>query len=152
MGALRSWILSLAAVGVIGSAALSVTLSVKMKRVVSLACAFLASAVMLSPIGRLAGVSFDEHGFEINDDSVSSALEEKNAELRADIIARETEAYIVNKARGYGAEVTAEVSLTGEGVPYSCAISSDSGGAVRFVLSEAIESDLGIPRERQYWG
>ena len=44
------------------------------------------------------------------------------------------------------------MTLGDEGTPYSCSITSDSGGAVKFALSETIEKDLGIPFERQYWG
>ena len=148
----RRWIISLASVGVIGAAALSITLSPKMKRVVSLACAFLASAVMLSPISGLRGADITEYGLAAEIQNVPGALTEKNRELRADIIARESEAYIVNKAREYGTEVTAKVELGENDAPYSCELLSDSGAAVRFVVSEMIENDLGIPPERQYWG
>ena len=150
--ALRLWIFRLIGASLLGSVALSVTLSPKMKRVVSLCCSFLAAAVLLSPLAGLSDASFSLSGLRESAALRTSELEERNAELRASIIASECEAYILSKAIELGAQVSVSVTLDKECNPYSCAITSNSGGAVKFALSETIEKDLGIPLSRQYWG
>lgn len=149
---LRAWIFKIIGASVLSSVALSVTLSPKMKRVVSLCCSFLAAAVLLSPLAGISGDTFSLSGLNESALLRTSVLEERNAELRASIIASDCEAYILNKAAELGAQVSVKVTLAEDGAPFSCEVMSDSGGAVKFALSETIAKDLGIPLSRQYWG
>ena len=149
---LRTWVFRIIGASVISSIAMSVTLSTKMKRVVSLCCSFLAAAVLLTPLAGLSDASLSLPDLKESASFRASQLEKRNAELRTSIIASECEAYILNKAAELGAQVSVSVTLDDKETPYSCSITTDSGGAVKFALSETIEKDLGIPLERQYWG
>ena len=152
LDALRGWIFKLIGASVLSAIALSVTLSPKMKRVVALCCSFLAAAVLLSPLSGLAGSSFSLDAFREQGSYRAGVLEQKNKELNRAVIEEQCRAYILSKAAELGAEAEASVALKEDLTPYSCRVISDCGGAVRFVLSETIERDLGIPLSRQYWG
>ena len=149
---LRGWLFKIIGASMLSAVALSVTLSPKMKRVVSLCCSFLAAAVLLSPLSGLSDTSLALEDFKEQAASRTDELERKNEELRRDIIAEECRAYILTKAAELGVEAEASVALSEDGTPFSCRIRSECGGAVKFVLSETIERDLGIPASRQYWG
>jgi hypothetical protein len=150
--ALRGWIIKIIGASVLSAIALSVTLSPKMKRVVSLCCSFLAAAVLLSPLSGLSEASVSLEGSRERASFAAGELEQKNEELRRGIIAERCRAYILSKAAELGVEAEASVTLSGDGTPYSCRVSVECGGAVKFVLSETITRDLGIPEDRQYWG
>ena len=150
--ALRGWIFRIVGASVLSAVALSVTLSPKMKRVVSLCCSFLAAAVLLSPLSGISEARLDLDGLREQVSFRSEGLEQRNEELRLDIIADGCRAYILTKAAQLGVEAEAAVALSQDGTPYSCSIKAECGGAVKYVLTETIERDLGIPAERQYWG
>ena len=87
-----------------------------------------------------------------------TAVEERQAELAdtqteamASIIAEQTEAYILDKAGELGAEVTVRVETRtgGDGVPVPW--SAELTGARSEALASALETELGIPAERQVW-
>lgn len=62
-------------------------------------------------------------------------------------IARELEAYIEDKAEGLGARVRAEVRADARGVPRGVTLH----GAYNAALSELIERELGVAKEKQAW-
>lgn len=150
--ALRGWIFKIIGAAVLSSIALSVTLSPKMKRVVSLCCSFLAAAVLLSPLAGFSGASVSDAGAGDRASYRSDGLEQKNEELRRAIIEEECRAYILSKAAELGVDAEASVMLSEDGTPNSCRVTAECGAAVKYALSGTIERDLGIPGERQYWG
>ncbi len=150
--ALRGWIFKIIGASVLSAIALSVTLSPKMKRVVSLCCSFLAAAVLLSPLAGFSDAAIVSAEPREQASYRSAGLEQKNEELRRGIIAEQCRAYILSKAAELGVEAEASVDLSEDGTPWSCRVTAECGGAVKFVLSETIARDLGIPEQRQYWG
>lgn len=71
----------------------------------------------------------------------------------ADIIKSQTEAYILDKATELGVSLTAEV-LLGEDeipVPVGVILSGAASPYAKSQLTNAIEKDLGIPKEKQIW-
>ena len=98
-----------------------------------------------------------EH-LELDFDRYQAAVEERQEELAdtqteamASIIAEQTEAYILDKAGELGAEVTVRVETRtgGDGVPVPW--SAELTGAQSEALASALETELGIPAERQVW-
>jgi len=69
------------------------------------------------------------------------------------IITDETRAYIMDKARSYGAEIQVEVTLSrgDPPVPESCTISGDLSPYVKQQLKKMLIADLDIPEENQIW-
>lgn len=79
--------------------------------------------------------------------------EELSRQQRAQIILSRTEAYILDKAKARGLEITVEVMLADDELLRPCGVRIE--GAVppyeRTVLSSMIEQDLDISKEDQIW-
>ena len=79
----------------------------------------------------------------------------KNSAYRAmaDIIKERTEAYILDKAKALGAEITVEVDLSVDEIPYPTGATLE--GAIspygKSLLSSYISENLGISMEDQTW-
>ena len=67
------------------------------------------------------------------------------------IISAELEAYILDKAASFGADLTVEVRLDDAGLPESVVLSGALSPADRQTLSRIMEVDLGIGEEAQTW-
>ena len=81
------------------------------------------------------------------------AGEEQAREMLVSIIKERTQAYILDKANSYGAELAVEVSVDGSDTPVPCAvqISGSISPAGKKALSNMIRQELGIPLEEQTW-
>ena len=69
------------------------------------------------------------------------------------IITEETRAYIMDKARSYGAEIQVEITLTQDDppIPHSCIITGPISPYVKQQLKNILITDLGIPEENHTW-
>ena len=78
--------------------------------------------------------------------------ESSRAALRQ-IISDETRAYIMDKARSYGAEVEVQINLSQDDppIPVRCIISGAVSPYVRQQLTKVLISELGIPEENLTW-
>ena len=88
-----------------------------------------------------------ERAIEERQEELASA---GNAELKA-LIESQTAAYISDKAKALGLEVTVRVEAEAgaDGIPVPAA--ADIQGARSEELASYMEQELGIPRERQSW-
>lgn len=79
--------------------------------------------------------------------------ENSSWESVAAIIKERTEAYILDKADSFGAQLRVQVTVSGDDIPVPCAV--ELAGTVspygKSRLSQMIEEDLGIPGEEQTW-
>ena len=87
-------------------------------------------------------------------------LTERSGELRdslnRSVIEREYEAYICDEAARLGipelqAKVTARWDMAGYFLPYEVHLTADCGERERRALTDRIEAELGIPKERIIW-
>lgn len=103
--------------------------------------------VTLPQLGGFAG-SMSEEAQQI----VGGAQEQTRQELQK-IIISETEAYILDKAKNFGAELTVEVSVDDSDLPMPCAVTVRGSVSpyARQQLQQIIQSDLGIDLEDQTW-
>lgn len=85
---------------------------------------------------------------EAVNDGEEMALKELSARIKA-----ESEAYILDKAISLGADVSAEVILSGSAPPTPSQITIKGAVSpyVKTVLSRYIKEQLGIPEEAQNW-
>lgn len=95
-------------------------------------------------------------GFDdIQADGIYAATQgENNAkEAMAEIITRQTQAYILDKAESLGAELTVTLYLTDDLPPVPCGaqISGKVSPYAKRILSEYMETELGISMEAQTW-
>lgn len=72
-------------------------------------------------------------------------------EARETIIKDACEAYILDKAKTLGAEISIEFSLNEELYPVFAEIHAETDPAVQRQLQNILTTDLGIPKESQAW-
>ena len=123
---------------------------------VVLVSVLLSAAQSLIPPGTVRKAA----GFtgELDFDHYQAAVEERQEELAdtqteamASIIAEQTEAYILDKAGELGLEVTVRVETRTEGNGIPVPWSAELTGSWSQALASALETELGIPAERQVW-
>lgn len=89
----------------------------------------------------------------VNGEQIREDGEKQAFDMMCSIIKSQTEAYILDKADSYGAELAVEVSVDGSDVPVPCAVrlSGSISPAGKQSLSRMISEELGIPLEAQIW-
>ena len=153
MAALREWLTAVVVVAMLLSAAEILIPEGTIRKIAS----FTGGLSLLVTLRRpVLGADLDRLALDFSD--YQTAVEERQAELAdtqteamASIIAEQTEAYILDKAGELGAEVTVRVETRtgGDGVPVPW--SAELTGARSEALASALETELGIPAERQVW-
>ena len=152
--AIRGWILGLAGAAIFCAVALELTPGGSVKGVVRLLCGVVMAAALLTPLYR-----FDFSAYALNmaryraaGAEAAAAGREISDALDRRVIEDSLAAYILDKARNLGAEIAGArvtVRWSGAGVwyPEAAEISGSYSGA----LADAIEAELGIPKEAQTW-
>ena len=158
MTAIGQWIVGLAASALIAGIALGVTPKGRVRNVLKLVTGAVMVIALVSPVLQfdlsLFSVNAEQFREELN--AVQGNVDEAADRLSRDVIEQECAAYILDKAQGLGIKVGA-VSVTAkwgdEGVfyPYEAHITAHLSSEQKGVLSQAIEAELGIAPERQYW-
>ena len=139
MGALREWLTSLVTVSVLLAAARTLIPEGTVRKIGAFTGGLILLVTLLRP---LTGIDVSEPGmrFDHTRRSVEKQrleLEQSASEETAELIARQTAAYIWDKADALGLSVTA--------------VSAVLRGDYSESLSAELERELGIPRERQVW-
>ena len=115
----------------------------------------LMTLVVISPLRtlRLDEVQWVWDSILAESAALVSEGERSAEESVSAIIKQRTEAYILDKAAAYGADVTVEVGLSGDAVPVPnwARISGNLSPYLKSVLSAQIAEDLGIAKEQQTW-
>ena len=157
MEAVRGWLLSVIAVSVLCAAADALMPAGAVKRVGRLVCGLVLMGAVLSPVAGL-----DVEGGQRWLEGYMSSVRTREAELEETvesqmkmIIEQKCAAYIVDKAAQLGLECTARVECerSEDGV-YLPARTETSGlwtAGAQEKLIRVIETDLGVPRERQFY-
>ena len=151
---LRNWILSLTGTALVCAAALRLTPEGRVKPVVRLLCGVCMAAALLSP---LMGTALESYPLELaryraRGEAIAGEGTAIRADLDRDIIERETEAYILDKARTLGVPLTgAHVALRWSTEGVWLPESAELTGPYDPRLAGIIEAELGIPRSAQNW-
>lgn len=156
MEAIRGYLLSVTAAAVI-CAVVSALLGKKgtISAMGKLLTGIFLAITVISPLAKIQLSNADALWDDLSVDAaaaVAAGEEAANNELRAGIKSQ-TEAYILDKAASYAAELTVEVTLSDDDPPLPCAVrltGSVSPYAKR-QLQQLIAEDLGIPKEAQTW-
>jgi hypothetical protein len=121
---------------------------------IRLLCGIFLSLTVVSPLAklRLGELPFDPR--EVLADARESA--EEGADYARSAMARhikeQTEAYILDKAAAYDAEITVEVAVEGDPpVPVACTLRGRASVYAKRQLSAILQQELGIREEDQYW-
>ena len=148
IGALRTWLLSIIAAGLVLSILYALLPKGRLRPIVRTAGGVVLMLVILRPLTEL-----DLEGFAVSYDDYAQEIRELTEQYRAAdtaelaaIIERETAAYISDKGAALGVTCHAELR---SGVPYPCAVTLDVER--NETLAACIAADLGIGKEAQVW-
>ncbi len=152
MEILRQWLLSVVGCAFLVSLACQTAPAGAVREILRFAGGLTLILCMLRPLG---GVELDASAFDLSAwGGERAALEEAySAELSDElgaVIAERTGAYIEDKADAIGLAVTAQVEARESGstiLPYAAVLYGERSEA----LAALMETELGIPRERQEW-
>lgn len=157
MGPIREWIYRLTAASVLAALARQITPPGPVRRVTGFVCGVMLVSVLLSPAlgADLDVISRSAADYRAAAERLTQDVEAQEKALLRVYIQQQTEAYILDEARRLGAgELKAEVLATWREeswVPYKVEIIGSPDASVRARLSEYLQSELGIPAERQRW-
>jgi hypothetical protein len=152
--ALRTWILGLAGAAVFCAVCTELTPQGSVKSVQKMLCGVVMTLALVSPLLKLdmGKYSLNLARYRQAAEEIGASAEEISDSLSRTFIAEKCAAYILDKARLSGAEVTdavVSVRWSGEGVWYP--VSAEIYGIYNRTLSEKIEEELGISEENQRW-
>lgn len=159
MGLVRQWLLGVTAAALVLALAETLAPEGGVKRVCRLAGGL---ALLLAAVGPVAGVldgsaltqavdswRNETKGYELE-------LEEQRDQFYLTIIEAETAAYVMDKAREFGFECSAEVTYgyDEDGVPCPWEVTAQGAWTQeqRARLERLLEEELGVPAQRQYYG
>ena len=152
------WVRAIAGAALICAAATAITPRGKVKGVLKLVCGIVLIIAMINPLVNhdLPTMSLDISDYRKQADEIIGSAEEKQNNLSRTIIENELEAYILDKAQSLdisldSVEVLAKWSEEGCWYPYEVKLSADITQMEQNLISNSIEAELGVEKERQYW-
>ena len=153
MGALREWLTSVVVVSVLLAAARALIPEGAVRSIGAFTGGLILLVTLLQPLTHL-----DFETMEFGFGPVRRDVEERRLELEqageretAELIERQTAAYLWDKADALGLSVTAEVRVEKSQEGLLLPVSAVLTGPYSEELSAYLERELGIPRERQVW-
>lgn len=153
--AVREWCIRLIVTGIICSVALAAAPEGGAKQGVKIACSLVSALALISIFGNLNTDEFSKTLAKLRLEAEREAEEgyKKGNEETRFIIEEKCEAYILDKeeAQGLSVEVTAKWSDEGYWYPYEVQLSGEVTQEKKSSVTYVIESELGIPSERQIW-
>lgn len=154
--AVRSYQLSIAAVGLLLSLIQAILPKGAAKKTAVLAGSLLLILTVLSPLAQLDydNIARSISRIQMDTETMRTGIEVGNRELMAKIIKQNCEAYILDKAEEMGLPLTVEITVSGGAdYPYPTAVTirGVASAAQRQALTRYIEENLGIPEAQQQW-
>lgn len=122
---------------------------------VKLLAGLFLSFTVISPWVKLQFYDITDYAVDITSDA-AIAVEAGEIAAQEALVSRiksETEAYILDKAASWGAELTVEVTIADSDPPIPSAVRLTGAVSpyVKAMLSQMLETDIGIPKEAQIW-
>ncbi len=150
MSFIRSWLLGVTAAALVVAVAQALTPEGTVKRVVKLGGGLVLLLAVLRPVLALEAGSLPD----LMPPPELTETAPVGEEVLKTLIAQKVGAYIVDKGSALGCQVSsAKVTVAEDGsgwpVPWSAEIAGTWTGEQQRALRQAVEADLGIPRERQ---
>ncbi len=148
----RQWLLGVVACALLVSVSTQLCPEGSMRGVVRFTGALLVLCAMLRPLtaAELPGLAWSGGAYREALARVQSELQKAEENALSDGIAAGLASYIEDKAESLGAEVRAAVTVEArDGVPVPVAVTLR--GDYSEALSDLVERDLGVAKERQIW-
>jgi hypothetical protein len=153
-----SWVRAIAGAALICAVAFALTPKGKVKSVLKLVCGIVLICAIVNPVIKknLPDMSMDMSKYRDEADEITNNAKDTKNSLSRTIIEDKLKAYILDKAKSYNAQldsVSVSVKWGDEECwyPYEVSLTANIGEKEKGLISNAIEAELGIPKERQYW-
>ncbi len=156
MQAIRSYLLSVVAVGFLVCLATAIVPKGTLKKLVVFTGGLIVILVVAAPVVNLdfdaAAGTLDEFDILAAEPAVNANL--NSQDLLCELINEKTESYILDKAQTLGMQLTVQVELMEDAqapYPYAVTLRGTYTQAQKDQLSSDLETSLAIPKERQAW-
>ena len=153
MAAARAWLTAVVSVTLLLSVIQMLTPKGSLREITSFVGGLLLLAVLLRPLG-----SVDLSAVSLNLDAYRQTVEQRQAELEQEgqkelvgLIEAELESYISDKAADMGLTLRVQVTVEPDGSGVPVPVSVELTGPRSEALSRWLETELGVPAERQVW-
>ena len=152
MDAIRSYLLSVTAAALVCGIVSSFAGKGNLSKICKLLCGIFLAAAVLKPVVdiKLGDIYAFTDTLTVSGDLAVSQGEKFAADEMNRIIKQKTEAYILDKAKTLGAEISVEVTLN-DYVPVGVTVVGEVSPFVRSSLSTSIAQELNISPEEQIW-
>lgn len=153
MDGLRQYVISVVSAALLCGIGVALTPKSAAGELLRLLCGVFLATTILGPI---AGFDLDilaqlpQNGYS-EAESVSGIGIKMAADARNEIIIAQTEAYILDKASLWNAQLQAKVNVDEEGLPAEVYLKGDASPYARQQLERILTSELGIAKENQVW-
>lgn len=156
MEPIRAYLLSVITAGVICSIVTSIPgRSAAVSALLKLTTGIFMAVTVISPLisFQLPNIQSYMDAFSVDAAYAVETGQQLAAEETKKIIKSRLEAYILDKAAVFGADLTVQVSLSEEQFPVPCAVelSGQISPYGKLRLTEFLEDELGIGKEHQIW-
>lgn len=154
--ALREYLLSLCAAGLLAALCMSLAPKGTVHRVLELCCACLLALTLIRPLASADTVTLAQMlaRLQMQAEQARTGIEVKNRVLTAAIIKQNAETYILDKASSLGLDARVEVTVqTDAAYPYPVSVTIETEAEAEQIrqLSGYIAETLAIPKEKQIW-
>ena len=153
MAAARAWLTAVVSVTLLLSVVQTLIPKGSLREIASFVGGLLLLAVLLRPLGSvdLSAVSLDLAPYRQTVEQRQAELEQEGQKELIGLIEAELGSYIWDKAADLGLTLQVQVTVEpdGSGVPATVAV--ELTGPKSEALSQWLETELGVPAERQVW-
>ncbi len=123
------------------------------KEILQLVCGVVMTLAVLQPVSRIRMEDFWNSSRFLPEPADTWLAEGKKAaqSMKEQYITEAYEAYILDKAKNLGTELTADITVDENCLPVFAEIQGNFDGEIRLILEQILTCDLGITKENQRW-
>ena len=156
MGEMREYLLNVCAAAILSACCKSIVGDKgAFARIAKLICGLFLAFAVIKPVAdiRISDLAFVTSSIQLEAEAAVNLGEEFVRTSLGDIIKAETEAYILDKAKEFSADIQVEVTVSSDPqpVPVSVCIIGTLSPYAKTQLQRILEVDLGITKEGQIW-
>lgn len=121
--------------------------------IIKLVSGLFLTFVIISPLTKLDFSIVNDYLEEFTLEGVEAASVGENLahDAEADIISGRVQAYILDKANSFGAQLDVEVVLDQDNIPVSVKLGGNISPYAKAQMATIITEDLGVSKEHQLW-
>ena len=153
MDGLREYVIRVVAAALISGVVIRLTEGIGSGEIIRMLCGLFMTLILLQPIIGRRELQWEFMLPQIRRQAEENVLEGVAAaeKIRQEVIMRQAETYISNRAAEMDTEIQAEIMLGEDNLPESVVLTGAVSPLNKSRLTQIIASELGIPRERQEW-